>query len=169
MMQSTVSRCTLVAGAFAVAAVDQAAKLLVVRQMSPGQSIRLLGPVLSLTYTRNTGGAFSLVSGSAGLLALVSLVVVAALVVVSFLAPIRGRRIMAGVALTLGGALGNLLDRLLRGWVVDFIDFHIWPVFNVADIAITAGVILVGWQLLSPPGHPVARVGNSDSSDRAAT
>ncbi len=169
MMRLTISRCALLAGALGIAAADQAAKLLIVRLMSPGQSITLLGPVLSLTYTRNTGGAFSLVPGSGGWLVVVSVLVVAALVLWSFLAPIRGRRIMAGVALTLGGALGNLLDRLLRGWVVDFIDFHFWPVFNVADIAITAGVILIGWHLLLPPEHSAARVGKPDSSDRTAT
>lgn len=157
------------AGAVAVAAADQAIKLLVVRLMSPGQSIKLIGPVLSLTYTRNTGGAFSLVPGSGGWLVVISLLVVAVLVFWSFLTPIHGRRIGIGMALTLGGALGNLVDRVLRGWVVDFIDFHIWPVFNVADIAITAGVILIGWHLLWPPKHSVARVDGSNPSDQAAT
>lgn len=106
----------------------------------------LIPGVLSLRFTTNPGGAFSLFGGAAALFLVASVVAVVVIVLAS--------RNLASVAsavslgLLLGGALGNLTDRLTRGSgidgaVVDLIDLHVWPVFNVADMAIVTGALLL--------------------------
>jgi len=126
-----------------VLALDQATKALIVAGYQVGDSVQVLGPVLSFTRRTNTGGAFSVLQDCPGALAAVSAVV---LLVLLLIGPrVAGPRPAAHVALGLiaGGAAGNLLDRLRLGHVVDFIDFHFWPVFNVADIGITVGAGLL--------------------------
>ena len=105
--------------------------------------------VLTLRFTTNSGGAFSLGDRAPLLFAIAAIVVCAVIVVTAF----RARPTLHAVALglILGGALGNLLDRALRGpglsgRVVDFIDPHVWPVFNLADAAIVSGAILLALQ-----------------------
>ncbi|MGM0477299.1 MAG: signal peptidase II [Pseudomonadota bacterium] len=110
-------------------------------------------PFLDLRLLYNTGAAFSLLADGGGwqrwLFALLAVAVSVALVV--WLARLsRGERsLAAGLALIIGGALGNLVDRLGQGYVVDFVDLHYagwhWPAFNVADAAITIGAVLVVW------------------------
>lgn len=126
---------------------DQATKLLVVRAFAPGQSLPLL-PVLHLTYVQNTGAAFGLLKGRQFLFILLSLAV-SAWVVGRFLAPRAPHpALRIGYALILGGALGNLIDRIRLGYVIDFLDLRVWPVFNVADSAITLGVGWLVWLVL---------------------
>jgi signal peptidase II len=110
--------------------------------------VPLFGGPLQLTLTRNTGSAFGLISASAVLVVagiLVSVVVLAYVAAGRLTA--RPRRALP-LGLVLGGSLGNLADRLRLGAVVDFIDLRVWPVFNVADIAITVGVGLLALDLL---------------------
>jgi signal peptidase II len=99
-----------------------------------------------LRYTTNSGGAFSLGSRAPWLFVAVTAAVVVVIVATAF----RHRSMLqaVGLGLVLGGALGNLTDRILRGpafrgRVVDFVDLHVWPVFNVADSAIVVGAILI--------------------------
>ena len=169
MRWGTASRYAFFPGALAVAVLDQVTKLLVVSLISLEESIDVLGPVLSLTYTRNTGGAFSLAPGSTGGLVVVSVLVVVFLVLYGIRGPVPSRVVGYGLAFLLGGALGNLADRAFRGWVVDFLDFHFWPVFNVADIAITIGAVLIGWHILMPPKTARADDAEADSPGRATT
>jgi signal peptidase II len=110
--------------------------------------IDLIHDVLTLQYTTNSGGAFSLGQGAPWLFAGVTIVVVCLIVGVGF----RRRSALSAVALglVLGGALGNLTDRVMRGpglsgRVVDFVDLHVWPVFNVADASIVVGALLLAW------------------------
>lgn len=128
--------------ALVVAILDQLTKLFVVSRLPFGASVPLLGPV-DITLVRNTGGAFGLFQTATVPLTIISLVVVVGIIVLSR----TGRRLSAlvgtALALQLGGALGNLIDRLRLGYVVDFIDLRVWPVFNLADIAITGGILLL--------------------------
>lgn len=124
-----------------VVALDQGVKALVESNLTAGESVGLIGP-LDLTLSHNQGAAFGLAGGGgAGLV----LLAVAALVLVGFLFARDPARPWMWVAVGLvgGGALGNLIDRALAGEVTDFIDFPHWPPFNLADVAIVAGVVLL--------------------------
>lgn len=112
------------------------------------------GPVhvvwrLDLSLSYNTGSAFSLFQGDTGILVVVAVALVAVLLVMVWRAPTMGRAAILG--LILGGALGNLSDRFFRGQhgaVVDYVDFHFFPSFNVADSCITVGCILLVLSIL---------------------
>lgn len=113
-----------------------------------GESREVLGQVLSFTRSANTGGAFGLLAGQPVILAVVGGIVVVALLFIAPRLAAGSRLALTGTGLVLGGALGNVLDRVRLGHVVDFIDFHFWPVFNLADTAITVGVGLMAIALL---------------------
>lgn len=120
---------------------DQASKALVVAQMYLGERIEIFS-LLSLERTSNSGIAF----GLAGHVPSLVLILVAAAIVVILLllgTQMKWRGSSIAIGLILGGALGNLLDRIFRGSVVDFIDLPHWPTFNLADVAITVGVVLL--------------------------
>ena len=125
---------------------DQLTKFLTVAFFAPGQSLPLLPPLLHLTYVQNTGVAFGLFKGQHTLSILLSLLVIGWLVRELLLNPSMAPATVWGCALILGGAAGNLMDRLRLGYVVDFIDLRVWPVFNIGDSAITIGVALLLWQ-----------------------
>lgn len=125
----------------AVVAADQAIKAVVEDRLYPGEVVDVLGP-LSVTLSHNEGVAFGLAGGAgAGLV----LVTVAALALIAFVFsrhPAKGGMWVA-VGLLAGGALGNLIDRLAAGEVTDYVDVGSWPAFNLADVAITVGVMLM--------------------------
>ena len=131
-----------------ILAADQGSKWLAVRALAPGESVALLGRALHLTLVHNRGTAFGILPNwtPSLLAAAIALSVAILLHNRQFL----GRHLLVSLALALqlGGAAGNLLDRLLKGYVVDFIDLRIWPVFNLADAAITVGVVLLLWHLI---------------------
>lgn len=132
--------------ALAVFALDQGAKALVQGSIEPGRDVELFGAWLRLTHVYNPGGAFGIFGGQPLLVLAVTLLVVTAVLV--FLPWIIRAGYALPAALLFGGALGNLADRLRYGRVLDFIDFGFWPVFNLADVAITAGALLLGAQIL---------------------
>jgi signal peptidase II len=134
-----------------VLALDLVTKLVVVATIEPGEDIRVLGGALYLTNLRNTGAAFSFAQGATVLFSLIA--VVAAVVIVRTARRLRSTGWAVALGLVLGGAVGNLIDRVfrdpgfLRGGVVDFFsvfgpDGRVFPVFNVADSAIVCGGIL---------------------------
>jgi signal peptidase II len=137
--------------ALAILAADQVTKSLVVAHLQPGQSIELapwLTPVFVVTRVSNTGVAFGLFQGMSDILAVVTLFVVGMLLLYYRHLPPGQPLLRVALGFQLGGATGNLIDRLLRGLVVDFIDLNFWPmknwpVSNVADICIVTGVILL--------------------------
>ena len=138
----------LYAVAAAVLILDRISKTLVEHSLSGRPPVRLIPGVLSLTYTVNSGGAFGLGRSAPWLFAGATIVVSAVIVVFSF-RPMRPS-IAVGLGLILGGALGNLADRALNGPgfggpVTDFIDFHVWPIFNLADSAIVIGALLLAF------------------------
>jgi signal peptidase II len=125
-----------------VVVVDQLSKSWAVSRLSHGP-IHIAGP-LDLELQRNTGSAFSLFQGEAVVLVIVAVILVGVLLVMAGRAPTSGRAVVFG--LILGGALGNLADRLFRGEsgaVIDFIALHFWPTFNVADSCIVVGCVLL--------------------------
>ena len=126
-----------------VLAVDQLLKHLVVSALGPGESFPLLPGILYLSRVHNTGSAFGLLRGRnpplAALAGAISLAIVWALQRHIF----RGRWERIGGGLVLGGALGNLLDRLIRGYVVDYVDFRLFPAFNLADASVVVGALLL--------------------------
>jgi len=136
----------------AFVAVDQWLKWLVRTRMLPGDSIPLIPHVLHLTSVHNTGAAFGLLRGAGPLLILISVAVVIVLALSLRHAPddsaILRRLYRLGIWLVLSGAVGNLIDRLRFGYVIDFIDLRVWPVFNLADSAITVGMGLLVWTIL---------------------
>ena len=131
-------------------AADQLSKCAVRLAVAPARSLPLIPHALHLTYVQNTGMAFGLFQGSLGWLVLCSLGVSVWLArELSRQAP-RPRPMQWGLMLVLSGAIGNLIDRVWLGYVVDFIDLRVWPVFNLADSAITVGVVLLLWQAIRP-------------------
>lgn len=134
-----------------VLATDQLSKLVVEHLLVEGRSVPVVDGLLYLTYVKNPGAAFGLFPNRTYFFVLITVLVTVMLVVFHRRYGRRGKMIEYALALQLGGAVGNLLDRLRTGYVVDFFDLRFWPIFNVADIAIVAGVIMLGLVLLTQP------------------
>jgi signal peptidase II len=150
-------------------AVDQLTKRLIVTHMAVGDSHPVIAGVLSITRRTNTGGAFGILPGSTLLLSVVGALVMIFLLIYGPGLVGRGRLTLLGLGMVVGGAAGNLLDRARTGHVVDFIDFHIWPTFNVADIGITVGVaLLILVMLLERPDQPPQAAAPDESAPPSA-
>ena len=128
--------------ALAVFVLDQGVKSIVEASMRAGESISLVPGFLSITYVRNDGGAFGILGGSQELLLVGSAVAVGVVLWMLF-AGKCSRLATVACGLILGGAAGNLLDRLATGEVTDYVHFSFWYVFNAADAAITVGVAVL--------------------------
>jgi signal peptidase II len=137
--------------------IDQLTKHWITDVFAYGETLEIL-PILNLTLVHNMGAAFSFLSDAGGwqrwFFALVSSVV--SVIMVVWLSRLKGQHLLAvALTLVLGGALGNLWDRVLLGYVVDFVDVHYqqhhWPAFNVADAAITLGAVLLILESLLAP------------------
>ena len=139
--------------ALLVVILDQAGKHLVLKRLAFGLSIPVFKNVLYITPVENQGGAFGLFQSWAGLLTLLTVAFVIAIVVLVRRRAILPALVGIGLGLQLGGALGNLVDRVRFGYVVDFINFRVWPVFNIADAAITAGLLLLAYYLFFCEGR----------------
>ncbi|MCL2418041.1 MAG: signal peptidase II [Conexibacteraceae bacterium] len=124
-----------------VVALDQITKHTLGTWIKPGQ-VRHVIPGIKLVYERNTGVAFSFLSGAGALVYVVTGVALVALV--GFMLRQPGRRLLwLPTGMLVGGAVGNLIDRVARGSVIDFIQLPHWPAFNFADMSITFGVIIL--------------------------
>ncbi len=127
--------------------IDQLSKLWVVNNFAPGESRVVLDQVLWLTYVQNQGAAFGILQGHSWLFFICALLVIVILVAINSKQHLPATmQVIFG--LIMAGAIGNLLDRLRLNYVVDFFDLGWWPVFNVADMAIVCGGILLVLQLL---------------------
>ena len=160
------SRLTqLLSVALAVLALDVVTKLVAVRELSDREPVSLLGGVLTLRLVRNPGAAFGMAQGLTVVLTVIALVVVVA--ILRMASRLRNGWWAAALGLVLGGALGNLGDRLFRapgpgrGHVVDFLELPHWPVFNLADSAIVlAGALMVVLSLSGVPHSATPDDGN---------
>ncbi|MGW0043079.1 signal peptidase II [Rhodococcus sp. NPDC003348] len=137
----------LVVIAAVVLVLDLVTKIAAVRFIEPGNPIHIIGDVVTLKLIRNPGAAFSMATGMTWLLTLVAIAVVVAVIKIG--RTLRSPWWALGLGLVLGGALGNLIDRIFRapgplqGHVVDFVSVGWWPVFNVADSGVVCGAILL--------------------------
>lgn len=123
-----------------IVALDQFTKALVMKSMVPGQSIPIVQDVFHLTYVLNPGAAFGILSNQRAFLLITGAVLILATAYFYPLLKKSDGYLQFGATAILSGAVANLIDRLQTGYVVDFFDFRIWPVFNVADIAIVVGM-----------------------------
>lgn len=141
-----------------VIALDQITKLLILRSFVLGDSVPLM-PNFNLVLVYNSGAAFSFLANAGGWQKwfFVALALGVSVWIIGMLKQHAAERLLAfALALILGGALGNVIDRFAYGAVVDFLDFYIgnwhWPAFNVADSAITVGAALLIWEQLRSSG-----------------
>ena len=133
---------------FSVVAFDQLTKAIVLRTMVPGESIPLLQNFFHLTYVLNPGAAFGILSNQRVFLLVTGVVLIAATIYFYPLLKKADGFLRFGTAAILSGAVANLIDRAQTGYVVDFLDFRVWPVFNVADIAIVVGMGLMIYAII---------------------
>jgi len=116
---------------------DQLTKLLATKSLGSG-SIPVIGDILRLTYVKNTGAVFGILQNTNSILIWISFIVIGFIL---FYLDKLSKQELVFAALVLSGAIGNLIDRIRLGYVIDFIDLGFWPVFNIADSLITIGVI----------------------------
>jgi len=133
---------------------DQGAKWLVMNKMELGQSIPLIDNVFHLTYVRNPGAAFGMLPYRTAFFVIVTVLVVGGILLYYRKIPPGKRWLKVGLALQTGGALGNLADRVRFEHVIDYFDFRVWPVFNIADIAIVTGVGLLFLEVIKREETP---------------
>lgn len=137
-----------------VVIVDQITKRLADERLRGQRSIPLIDDVLRLTYVENRGAAFGLLQDQTAFFVFVGILVIGVIAASYRYLPRSGFRLHLALGLQLGGAVGNLVDRIRQGYVVDFVDFgyraNWWPVFNVADSAIVVGVALLALNALVP-------------------
>lgn len=131
-----------------VVILDQFSKYIVVENMALGESIPIIEEVFHLTYILNPGAAFGMFAHNRLFFIAIAIVVIGIIIWARKEILASPWEVKAGCGLFLGGAIGNLIDRARQGLVIDFFDFRIWPVFNIADIAICIGVGLIIWNLL---------------------
>lgn len=132
----------------AVVILDQFSKYIVVENMTLGESIPIIEEVFHLTYILNPGAAFGMFAHNRLFFIAIAVIVIGIIIWARREILASPWEVKAGCGLFLGGAIGNLIDRARQGMVIDFFDFRIWPVFNIADIAICIGVGLIIWNLL---------------------
>ena len=130
----------------AILATDQLTKFFITKSLSLNQSLPVIKNVFHLTLVHNRGAAFGILKNQ---LPLFIATAVFAILLIFFNLKKNSHQKLYGISLSLilAGAIGNLIDRIAFGYVIDFLDFRVWPVFNVADSAITVGAIVLGWSI----------------------
>ncbi len=134
--------------ALAILAIDQITKWIVMTHFIPGESITVLPHFFLLTYVANPGGAFGILAYNTDKFVILGILLVAVMVAAHFFLHETSLALNLALAFLTGGVLGNLVDRLRTGYVIDFFDFRVWPVFNVADTFICIGTALLIYILL---------------------
>ncbi len=121
--------------------IDQLSKFLVRSKFLLNESKQLIPKVLELTRVENTGIAFGLLKDLEIVMIIISVLIIGA--IIYYLKEVKNRNLCIFLSLILGGAFGNLIDRVFYGTITDFIKINIWPVFNIADSCITIGAVLL--------------------------
>jgi signal peptidase II len=126
---------------------DQTSKFFITRTLTPQHSLPVIKGIFHLTLVHNRGAAFGILKDQ---LFLFIIVTIAAIVMIILSLKEKGcRKIqIVSLSLILAGSIGNLVDRIFFGYVIDFLDFRVWPVFNIADSAISIGAVLLGYLIL---------------------
>lgn len=135
---------------------DQLSKFIISKAIPVNQSVAVIDGFFHLTLIHNRGAAFGILKNRVPFFVFTASL---ALVLIYYSLRDGKRKTLVNrlsLALISAGAIGNLIDRLLFGYVIDFLDFRIWPVFNVADSAITIGAVLLGWTILTKRGNDTA-------------
>ncbi|NDJ86428.1 MAG: signal peptidase II [Chloroflexi bacterium] len=152
--------------------VDQFSKWLVVRNLEYRESWvfwSLLEGIFDFTYTRNTGAAFGMGQEFSNVFLIVAFIVTGVIIYYHRQLPADMWIVRAALGLMMGGAIGNAIDRILRGYVVDFLHLHGWPIFNLADSAIVIGVaawvVVLWWQERQ---ENAARPGRTEASEESS-
>ena len=129
--------------ALLIVLLDQLTKFLIKQNFQLNESVPIINNVFHMTYITNTGSAFGLFRGFNVFFVMFSVIVIIA--VFYYIEKIKNneRMLQLSAGLLLGGTIGNLIDRLFHGFVIDFLDFRVWPVFNIADSAVTISVIFL--------------------------
>lgn len=133
----------IISTAIIIAVIDQLTKFLARQNLQLNESIPIIKNIFHLTYITNTGSAFGMFQGFNLLFIIFSIIVI--IILSNHLKKIKPneRYLQFAVSLLLGGTIGNLLDRIFYGAVIDFIDLRVWPVFNIADSAVTISILFL--------------------------
>jgi signal peptidase II len=134
-----------------VIVIDQATKYWIQSRMAYGESSPVIREVFHITYILNPGAAFGILENKTWFFIAVALILLAGVAYLYPRMPANQPMVKLGAGLLVGGAIGNLIDRVRIGYVIDFFDFRIWPIFNVADICIVCGVACLAYFLLLTP------------------
>lgn len=134
--------------ALSVIAADRFSKWICQSYLQPVGSVPVIKGIFHLTYVQNRGAAFGILQDKMWFFIPATVIVLA--VILHLLAKTKtdSRAMRVSLAMIAGGAIGNLLDRIWLGYVVDFLDFRVWPVFNIADSCIVVGAVLLGYLVL---------------------
>lgn len=130
-----------------ILAIDICSKLVVSKSLYVGESIKVIDNFFSITYVKNTGAAWSIFADKGYFVMIVSIIIILGLVWYVYKNRPKDRLEKIAYSLIIGGAIGNLIDRIVYGYVIDFLDFNLfgwnYPIFNMADTFIVIGVILL--------------------------
>lgn len=127
---------------------DQGTKYLVRQQMDLGESIGIVDGIFHLTYVENPGAAFGLFANQTVFFIAFTTIIIGIMGYLVYKQKSKKSLLSLSMALVIGGALGNLIDRILKQTVTDMFDFRVWPVFNVADMAIVIGLMYLAYRLI---------------------
>jgi signal peptidase II len=131
---------------FIILSLDQATKIYLSRILRLNESIPVIKNFLDITMVHNRGAAFGIFRNQVYLF-IISAILAILLVVFNLKNNKHNKYYLISLSLILAGAIGNLIDRVRLGYVIDFLNFHFWPVFNVADSAITIGAVMLAWAI----------------------
>lgn len=132
--------------------IDQVVKILVISKMALQQSIQVINNFFNITYVRNTGAAWSILSGNVLLLIMISIIALGVIYYYLIIDKELKKIHIVSYSMLIGGIIGNLIDRVVHGYVIDYLDFKIFnynfPIFNIADTLIVISIIIIGISLI---------------------